>query len=72
MNDKTQTALAKTRRDVFVVEKWTNNDGAEQSNWTRVGVAFAHKDGKGFNLELKALPIDGKLVIRQHEPKDEG
>jgi hypothetical protein len=72
MNDKTKAAPAKTRHDVFVVENWTNNEGAEQANWTRVGVAFAHKDGKGFNLELRALPVDGKLVIRQHEPKDEG
>lgn len=72
MNDKTKAAPAKARHDVFVVENWTNNDGDEQANWTRVGVAFPHKDGKGFNLELKALPIDGKLVIRQHEPKDEG
>jgi hypothetical protein len=38
MNDKTKTAPAKTRDDVLVVENWTNNDGDEQANWTRVGV----------------------------------
>jgi hypothetical protein len=33
------------------------------------GVAFAHKDGNGLNVELRAIPVSGKLVIRRHEPK---
>ena len=33
--------------------------------WLNLGLAFPHKDGKGFNLMLQALPIDGKLVCRE-------
>ena len=39
--------------------------------WLNLGLAFAHKDGKGFNLMLQALPIDGKLVCREISEDDE-
>lgn len=35
-----------------------------KSYWTEIGPLFAHKDGKGFNLDLNLLPRDGKVVIR--------
>ena len=31
--------------------------------WTRIGRAWPHRSGTGFNLELEALPIDGKIVL---------
>ncbi len=34
--------------------------------WTLIGTAFAHEDMKGFNILLKALPIDGRLVLRRY------
>lgn len=37
--------------------------------WLPVGAAFEHADGKGYNVVLQALPIDGKIVLRA--PKDE-
>jgi hypothetical protein len=61
-----------TRRfDVYVVEDYTQA-GEEKTNWIRVGVAFENKDGKGFNVQLNALPVAGKLVMRLHEAKPEG
>lgn len=38
--------------------------GGEKSHWTRIGVAFAHKDGNGFNLILESLPVDGRITLR--------
>lgn len=57
------------RYDVLVVENYEDGAGAEKASWTRVGVAFAHKDGNGLNVELRAIPVSGKLVIRRHETK---
>jgi hypothetical protein len=37
--------------------------------WTKIGVAFAHNDSKGFSLLLDALPVDGKITLRIPEPK---
>lgn len=44
---------------VYVVE----GEG-DEAFWTRVGSAWAHKDGKGFNVTLSALPTNGRLVLR--------
>ena len=41
----------------------------EEDFWLPIGAVFPHRDGKGFNVVLQALPIDGKLVLRL--PKDE-
>jgi hypothetical protein len=57
------------RYDVFVVENYEDGAGAEKSNWTRIGVAFPHKDSDGLNVELRAVPVSGKLVIRRHVAK---
>ena len=32
--------------------------------WSKVAVAWAHKDGQGYNVQMDALPVDGKLVLR--------
>ena len=33
--------------------------------WLNLGLAFPHKDGKGFNIMLQAFPLDGKIVCRE-------
>ena len=39
--------------------------------WTRIGSAWAHADGKGFNIQLEALPVDGRISLRiPSESKD--
>ena len=38
----------------------------DESFWTLVGSAFAHTDHKGFTVLLKALPTDGRLVLRRY------
>lgn len=37
--------------------------------WTRIGAAWAHENGGGFNLQLDMIPLDGKVVLRA--PKDD-
>jgi hypothetical protein len=32
--------------------------------WAPIGAAFQHHDGLGLNVLLRALPIDGKVVLR--------
>ncbi len=40
--------------------------------WLNIGLAFPHKDGKGFNIVLQALPLDGKIVCREVTEEDQG
>ncbi len=32
--------------------------------WTRIGSVWPHADGKGFNIQLDAVPLDGWITIR--------
>lgn len=32
--------------------------------WTRIGSAWAHADGKGFNIQIETVPLDGRITLR--------
>jgi len=43
----------------------TSEEGKD-AIWFEIGAAWAHKDGKGFGLQFKALPLPGAtLVLRE-------
>jgi hypothetical protein len=60
---------APTYLNVFTVEEYENN-GKTQKKWTRIGAAFPHKEGLGFSIELKAFPVDGRLVVLPPDTDD--
>jgi hypothetical protein len=41
-------------------------DGREGDRgfWTRCGAAWAHADGKGLNVQLDFVPLDGRITLR--------
>ncbi len=39
-------------------------EGNPKAYWTRIGAAWAHKDGKGFGLQLDSIPLDGRITLR--------
>src|SRR3954467_6272533 len=51
---------APTHRVYTVIKR----DG-QDDYWLNIGLAFPHRDGKGFNVVLQALPLDGKIVCRE-------
>lgn len=75
MSKKSPAAVAQTatpttgRFDAFTVREY-EVAGEKRSDWNKVGCAWPHQDGKGHNIVLSALPVDGKLVLRLHEPKE--
>jgi len=38
---------------------------SQQSYWTRIGAAWAHRDGKGFSLQVDGIPLDGRITLRE-------
>lgn len=48
----------------FAVENFTKDD-KEKSHWTEIGAAWEHKDGKGFDLLIKIIPLSGRIVLRE-------
>jgi len=41
-----------------------------KSFWTRIGAAWEQQKGGGLNIELEALPLDGKLVLMPPKEDD--
>lgn len=60
-----QTPSNRPTHRVYAIEKRGDN-----SNWTDIGALWPHKDGKGFNLKLSYLPLNGAdIVIREPKPR---
>jgi hypothetical protein len=69
MSNSTTTRSAPTLTAYTVRE--FEKDGQTQSSWTRVGIAFAHRDGNGFDIILEAIPVNGRIALRKSEPKSQ-
>jgi len=63
-------APAPTYLNVFTVDEYENN-GKTGKKWTRIGAALPHKEGLGFSIELRAFPVDGRLVVLPPDPNDD-
>ena len=62
-----QQPPAPTHRVYTVIKREGQDD-----YWLNIGLAFPHKDGKGFNVVLQALPLDGKIVCREITNEEDG
>ena len=38
--------------------------------WNRVGAAWRHKDGQGYDVVLDAAPIDGRVTLREQRREE--
>ena len=56
---------------VYTLLPRKSSDGEDENFWLNIGSAFEHADGKGFNLILEALPLDGKLVLRTYKDDEQ-
>ena len=70
---QSQTETTKTTADTKPPSHiaWHVTGSDKKKFWSRIGAAWSHKDGNGFNLKLETLPIDGRIVLR-HPPEPAG
>jgi hypothetical protein len=45
-------------------------NGEKRGVWTKVGAVWPNKDGKGFNVVLDVIPLDGRLSLREPLERD--
>ena len=55
----------------YTVDEYDAGNGKKAKTWTRIGAAFPHKDGLGLNVQLRALPVDGRIVLLPPDSGDE-
>ena len=49
---------------------WQVNGEGDKARWARVGAAWMHKDLKGANLKFDAIPLTGRIVVREITEQD--
>jgi hypothetical protein len=42
----------------------SKGDAGKKSYWTRIGSAWQHSDGNGFNIQIESVPLDGRITLR--------
>jgi hypothetical protein len=56
--------------NAFTLEEHESN-GKTGKRCTKIGAAFPHKEGIGCSIELKAIPLDGRLVALPPDGNDD-
>lgn len=60
---KTTTPTSGGNRPTHIAY-WVRDREDKKAVWTRCGAAWAHADGKGFNIALDLQPLDGRISLR--------
>lgn len=65
MSDETNTENGNksTKKPSHIAYSIRERDGKD-AKWTEIGVAFPHKDGKGFDILFDVVPLSGHITIR--------
>lgn len=50
---------------------WQVIGEGDKARWNRIGAGWPNRDGKGISLKFDALPLDGRVVVREHEQSEE-
>lgn len=59
----TDTTTATGKKPSHIAYQVRDREG-KNGFWTRIGSAWAHQDGKGFNIQIEAVPLDGRITLR--------
>src|SRR5262249_3849394 len=61
---KTNDTNTASKAPTHIAYHVRDREGAK-AFWTRIGSAWAHGDGNGFNIQLDGLvPLDGRVTLR--------
>ena len=66
-NDQKTTASKTPSHIAYHVKDGNSGKGY----WTRIGAAWAHADGNGFNIQIDVIPLDGQIKLRVASDKPE-
>ncbi len=64
MTDTNATATNGNSRTPSHVAYQVRDREGKKGIWTRIGSAWPHADGNGFNIQIEAVPLDGRISLR--------
>ncbi len=62
------TTTNRPTHTAYTVRDYAKN-GETISDWTRIGIAWTHRDGQGFDIVLEAIPVNDRVALRKAKPK---
>jgi len=63
MSDSETKQNTESKSPAYIAYHVRGKEGAK-GFFTRIGAAWISKDGKGLNLQIEAMPINGRIVLR--------
>jgi len=63
MSTTNETPATASKSPSHVVYQVRDREGGK-GFFTRIGAAWPHRDGKGFNVQIESVPLDGRLTLR--------
>jgi len=63
MSDTKPTEGTTSKSPTHIAYQVRDRDG-QKGFWTRIGSVWPHADGKGFNIQLDVVPLDGRISLR--------
>jgi hypothetical protein len=59
------------KRPTFNVFTVVDRGQNKKPFWIKIGAAWEHEAGRGYNVTLDALPVNGKLILIEPKEGDE-
>ncbi|HEY1686456.1 MAG TPA: hypothetical protein VGG19_16950 [Tepidisphaeraceae bacterium] len=63
MSTTTKTESTASKAPSHIVYQVRDREGSK-GFFTRIGAAWPHKDGNGFNIQIESVPLDGRITLR--------
>jgi hypothetical protein len=70
MSDTNPNSTAGSKSPSHIAYHVRDREGGK-GFWTRIGSVWPHQDGKGFNVQLDVVPLDGRITLRVATEKKE-
>jgi hypothetical protein len=70
MSDNETKTKATGKSPTYIAYHVRDRKG-QKGIFSRIGAAWAHTDGKGFNIQVDVVPLDGRIVLRLPSEKKE-
>lgn len=70
MTDTNNTEAKSSKKPTHTAYTVREREGKD-AIWTRIGAAWPHADGKGFNIQIEVAPLDGRITLRVPSDKKE-
>lgn len=68
-SEKGQDEASRGKKPDLIAYDVRDVEGRKEAIWNRVGAVWLHKDGKGADVLLHAVPLTGRIVLRERSEK---